>query len=562
MKRVTGFRLLVALLVVAGTVTAGSASFGTQGAASNAPAPAGAAAAPRVRRYPPGTPGIVNPVPPGSPAGTAAAAAKGRLGPLRARRAVTHSAQAAPAALSVPVAAAAPGTGSSTLQRSIVGVSSLDSAVTNFGLEFEPPDQGLCVGNGFVLEPVNSAYRIYGTNGRELAGPFNVNDLFNEGRAEYTSDPRCYFDVTTNTWFATILFISSDNLESHLDIAVNNTGDPRTPWVQYRVDTTELHQPGHAGCPCFGDQPLLGIDQSNVYVSTAEFSIVGPEANGAQIYAFTKADLVASHPTHFVHFENLGIGGDLAFTVQPALSTGTAAAEYFLSSLDPNFSLDNRIGVWAMTHQDAVATGQSPVLTSTVIRSETYGVPPGAEQQGSASRIDSGDDRMQQVQFIGGDIWGALGTALTTPGDPVVRAGAAWFRIHPAVTGDSLSAVAVVRQSYVASSGSYVIYPAIGADAAGHAAMVFTLTGTRLYPSADYAVLSSGQSEFGPLREAAHGTGPYDMQAGRWGDYSFAVVDPVTGSFWMATEYMPPRSVQTVDRARNWGTRVAVVAVH
>src|SRR5258708_27012951 len=29
------------------------------------------------------------------------------------------------------------------------GVSSLDSAITNFGAGFEPPDQGLCVGNGF-----------------------------------------------------------------------------------------------------------------------------------------------------------------------------------------------------------------------------------------------------------------------------------------------------------------------------------------------------------------------------------------------------------------------------
>src|SRR5438552_7017659 len=37
------------------------------------------------------------------------------------------------------------------------GVSSLDSEITNFGAEFEPPDQGLCVGNGFVIEAVNSA---------------------------------------------------------------------------------------------------------------------------------------------------------------------------------------------------------------------------------------------------------------------------------------------------------------------------------------------------------------------------------------------------------------------
>ncbi len=68
--------------------------------------------------------------------------------------------------------------------------------MTNFGPEFEPPDQGLCAGNGFVLEPVNSAYRVYRTDGSTVVGPFNVNDIFNVGGAEFTSDPRCYFDAS------------------------------------------------------------------------------------------------------------------------------------------------------------------------------------------------------------------------------------------------------------------------------------------------------------------------------------------------------------------------------
>ena len=51
------------------------------------------------------------------------------------------------------------------------GTSSRDSEFTNFNAEFEPPDQGLCVGDGFVLEPVNSAYRIYRTNGSTCADP-------------------------------------------------------------------------------------------------------------------------------------------------------------------------------------------------------------------------------------------------------------------------------------------------------------------------------------------------------------------------------------------------------
>src|SRR5581483_800754 len=72
------------------------------------------------------------------------------------------------------------------------GVSSLDSENTNFGAEFEPPDQGLCVGNGFVIDAVNSAFTIYHSNGQPILGPLNINVLFAEGLAEFTSDPRCY----------------------------------------------------------------------------------------------------------------------------------------------------------------------------------------------------------------------------------------------------------------------------------------------------------------------------------------------------------------------------------
>jgi hypothetical protein len=69
------------------------------------------------------------------------------------------------------------------------GVSSRDSAVTNFGAEFEPPDQGLCAGNGYVVEMVNSAYTVYRPNGSVVTGPFNVNGPFDEGLTEFTSDP-------------------------------------------------------------------------------------------------------------------------------------------------------------------------------------------------------------------------------------------------------------------------------------------------------------------------------------------------------------------------------------
>jgi hypothetical protein len=66
-----------------------------------------------------------------------------------------------------------------------------------------------------------------------------------EGRL-FTSDPRCYYDASINTWFATILFLNDSFTASRLDIAVNTTGDPTKPWNVFRIDTTHK---GGPGCP-------------------------------------------------------------------------------------------------------------------------------------------------------------------------------------------------------------------------------------------------------------------------------------------------------------------------
>ncbi|MFI5282301.1 MAG: hypothetical protein ACHQ0J_04140 [Candidatus Dormibacterales bacterium] len=462
----------------------------------------------------------------------------------------------APSPAAAAVQTAAPTLTAGPLRANFDGVGSLDSAITNFGAEFEPPDQGLCAGNGFVVEMVNSAFRVYDTHGHTLAGPTNVNAPFHEGFAEFTSDPRCYFDRSTNTWFATILFINSTSTASTIDIAYNTSGDPTTDWSIFRIDTTRLDAPAGHGCPCFGDQPTLGIDASNLYVSTNDFSILGPEFNGAQIYAIAKRDLVHhANTVHFVHYADLMIDGNLAASVQPALTYGSAPAEYFLSSLDAAGAGDSRIAVWSLTNVNRVASGGTPRLSSVIIGSEPYAIPPGAEQLGAASLLDAGDDRMQQTQFINGEIWGALDTAVTPAGDSAPRAGAAWFRVRPQLHGSVVGGAKLTGQGYVVSRGNYVLYPAIQADSQGHAAMVVTLSGANRYASAAYAVLADGGRFSRPVVAAA-GSGPYDSNATRWGDYSWAFLDPATDTVWMATEYMPPAASQTLDGLRNWGTRV------
>jgi hypothetical protein len=173
-----------------------------------------------------------------------------------------------PQASGQAVAAATP-----SLLANFNGTSSRDSEVTNFGQEFEPPDQGLCAGNGFVVEMVNSAYTVYKPNGTVVTGPFNVNGPFDEGLTEFTSDPLCHYDAATNTWFAVILFISADNTTSRIDLAVNTSGD------QSCGPSTGSTPPTLAGRPALSIPVARASAISRCSVSTSSTSTSRPTSS-------------------------------------------------------------------------------------------------------------------------------------------------------------------------------------------------------------------------------------------------------------------------------------------
>lgn len=458
-----------------------------------------------------------------------------------------------------------------SLGQNFPGVDEIDNLLAS-GTPLEPPDEGLGVGGNFVFNLVNVTGAIYRRDGTIYGHPFAANTFFHEPATAFTSDPRVYFDASTHTWFATILEADFANgTESHFDLAVNTNPNPISPWKIFRINTTDII---NNGCPCFGDYPELGMDRENVYVSTNEFSILGPTYNGAQIYAISKSQLEGGTSANYVHFDGLSAGGTITYHLQPATDySNTAPAEYFLESLDPTGTWDNRLAIFAMTNEHSVTTGiGTPQLTSTVIQSEPYGSPVLARTPGgfngftglpTTGLVDPDTDWAYELEYINGHLDDTITTSVTIPGDPFPRDGAAWVQVKPVLSGNSISsATSVINQGYVASFGNYILYPHVNENAAGEMAMTFTIGGPTTFLSAAYTARTASQSDFGVINIAGGGaapdngftaTAPYGS-VGRWGDYSNGEVD-TAGNFWLATQYIPNGG----DQFANWGNYIMEV---
>lgn len=333
------------------------------------------------------------------------------------------------------------------------GLNHVDQRTARGGNQFslEPPDQGLCVGNGFVLETINDVMRVYDTSGAPKTGVIDQNTFYNYSAAivratpttpavfgPFVTDPSCYYDTDTETWFHVVLTLDVDEDTgaftgtSHLDLAVSQTDDPTGAWTIYRIDDENdgsngqddhhCKDPGSVSGfgPCFGDYPHIGADANGFYISTNEYSFFGPEFKSANIYAFSKSALATEAPTiPMQQFETdeLDNGND-GFTVWPAISpaaispaaiyeTGNNGTEYFLSSNAADEAngggSSSDILIWAMTNTASIDDPEPDlVLSNASMTVETYSIPPKSDQKpGSIPLADCLNDRTTRSPLWG-----------------------------------------------------------------------------------------------------------------------------------------------------------------
>jgi len=495
-------------------------------------------------------------------------------------RALTHF--AVHGSMSNAGAADAPSGGASAiggpngLLQNFNGLSDLDQAKVNGGVgvgEVTPPDQGMCIGNDALLpgnqkvvfEAINDAVRETTASGAPLRPDFSLATLFDDPFAE--GDVRCLYDAAARTFYFTdIGYPAGGPVGSPLP---TNTQDEVAVWNANGIAVYQF--PSSDGGTCFGDQPKTGFDNNALTISTDQYCGANETEIGALAVVISKSQLVSQAAT--VDAAELGpvsLAGDPVVGLDPAINTGSGTG-YFVNSVPflangDNNPLGTTLGLWTLTNTaDVVSDPAAITLTGTSIASEPYAFPVPATSTGTGavttvdgipvqsetalnpddSRI-SGPVSVTHSAFGGTELWTALDAAVTPAGDTTVRDGAAWFAID-------VGSQSIAQQGYVTAAGAYLLYPAIGAPQFGTPVAVFTITSKHINPSSAYTVLGSNR-----IITVASGAGPHLSFSGplfdepRWGDYSFAQVDPSGAGVWLSTEYIPPAASQ--DPIDNWGT--------
>jgi hypothetical protein len=339
---------------------------------------------------------------------------------------------------------------------------------------------------------------------------------------------------------------------NHLDLAVSQTSDPTGTWNIYRFDVTNdgTNSGGVNPGPYLGDYPHMGMNADGIYLTTNAYPWHENGFSGAQIYALSKAQLVAGAASvTMVHIDTSGMvnvpsdagSTQPGFTVWAAQSPGGGDGdeEFFMSSNaadetqkpvsgNAGTRMSSQLVVWTLTGTGSLnSASPSLSLTNRVLSVGMYGVPPRAKQPGTGGV--PGTDTPQGFclndettllfngqsgcwKLLVGATSHAAGAEVVTDIDAndtrmqqvMYANGKLWGALDTALNPDggrqragieyfivNPHAGKIVMQGYLGATGYDFTYPAIGVTESGRGVMAFTATGDTLYPSAGYASIDA-----------------------------------------------------------------------
>jgi hypothetical protein len=406
-----------------------------------------------------------------------------------------------------------------------------------------PPDDNIAVGpdnpgKTEVVEAVNEQLAFFGKDGTVINSTSKIGintNLFPNPLGGSIYDPRIEFDPANGGHFLlTALEQSSTSKSAYLDIAASRTSTPSTAttsdWYTYRIAIGQ--QFGRTST--WMDFDGLGFDGQALYVSGNMFGFGNSGSfQGVKIATFDKNAIesgqAVSGPAKTL------ILTDGAFGLQPAVTLGSAPAEYFIESWSPSgasqvriHAIQNPLGKGSLT--DTMTKVTVPAFATAV---------PTAPQLGSSNRIATNDTRMQNAVWSNGSLW----SAHTIKNPSTGLATARWYQISTNGASPALAGSGNIDPGNSVST----FFPAITTDSSGSAAISYAESSANEHPSASYTVLPAGGTSFIAAPSPNLQAGAASYSGNRWGDYSGVAADPShPGNFYAVGE--------ATQSNGNWGT--------
>jgi len=424
--------------------------------------------------------------------------------------------------------------------------------VINTTLNITPPDTHIAVGPGYtnegrVVMVSNSSVQIWDKSGNTLTTSLLLDTMFGAD----VFDPKVLYDQHSGRFFIVALEGKSNTpglSAIHIAISADGTPDDLTSdWTFLSGSAVTTI----AGTSTWADYPGIGADASALFVTANLFSFSAPVAfGGIKIRVFDKADLLAGIYAY----------SDLDYDAGAIAVTTTQPAHVFGATGNGAFYLVSRIG--ADSYRLFAVTGHPSAVTATTSTfpwtAGKFPVDDGADQCEQAfPDVDTLSARVQSAVYRDGRVW----LTLTADPDEDDRTEVVWQAI--ATNDYPLSDPSVSQNGYIDGTGTdaWTYMPALGVNAQGDAAIVYTQSSSNECPNMYFATRGASDAP-GSFRDPIVqrlSDGFYDSyrpdDPDRWGDYAAVAIDPTDDCFWLASEFVWSSGIGNSD----WGTHIANV---
>ena len=456
--------------------------------------------------------------------------------------------------------------GSTSAGTAVNSVSGARNSLPSFpGVGFTgsiPPDGGVAAGPFNVVGVVNSTIQVFDKNGNLLSSQ-TLADFFSglPGASDSLFDPSVVYDFDTGRFW--VLAVSAHDSSasdpgnrSTFLVGVSNSSDITSGgWSVFWMDAT-VNGNGSDGDRNGCDYPHFGIDAQAIYLSCNMFSFPFFSSSSSFQYAkvriLTKSQFTGGGCCTWWDFWDLRerfLNLFKSFTVRPAIM-------HFARPTDGDFWVNaegdgSTLKVKHLTNAQNCCNGIGPTLDDADQGVGSFSSPPGANQPGTTTTIDSGDERLLFATWE----FGHLSTGQTlacNPGD-----GNHSCLGFTELDVSSYPSINTVSDFAFGVSGEDLYYPFVEQNSNADKTMVYT----RSDASSTFAgAFFRGIPNSGACTNCIDGEGILHAGQGtyinidssgrnRWGDYHGAGADPDLLGVWIEGEF-------ATSTGSTWGTEI------